>query len=281
LGSARLYNPVNGDIRIGRGTAAGDGSVIITTNVGNKGTYIFGAPTSVPVLTVGAIPGGTDIRPDIPTVSMGDAGNVFFGDYSAFSRLITYLPLPPVYFWHNGVKYFAKQKKTWKGDVVAMDIVTSATDYTYDNTAKTLTKKAYGPPVFDGDTLAGNARVLINCTGFAGNGLYKVTVVGTVSPPLVYTVLTKTTDGGGPGSVEFLGQGFDIFDGVAVAITGGDTWAGYYAVLDAPQVAEEVDLSVYSWNSTDTINADEFCVMWADGSYTVLATGPEYLPPVS
>lgn len=268
VGTAHAY-VASGDIRIGEGQAAGDNSVIIKTDQATKGTIVLGAGTSVPYLTVNHTSNAP--TPTDQAISFNQGVVYLEGNRAWVQKAIAYLPLPPQ---QTFAKMFVKSDKTWKDPVRVMTReLFFTTTYTYDNVGKTLTKTTLGPPVADSVSLNLNDRLLVNYPGFAGNGLYCVSSVGVIEP-FAPAILTKTIDGGGPGSVEFLNKGFDIFDGVTIPILEG-TYQGQFAILDAPLIAEAVDLSAYEFNPADDAwTRDQVCNMWTDGSYTIVSTSP-------
>jgi|WetSurMetagenome_2_1015567.scaffolds.fasta_scaffold26051_4 hypothetical protein len=285
IGSARLYNSA-GDLQIGRGEDAGDQDIKIVTD-GQRSTMVMGqGDEDYPILQVvrgGGTYGNSPQSGFTPGCTPFDLGNgiaQFEGGHAWSLKSIMYLPVRPtlsnalVLPRVSQVKYFLKQNKVWKYPVVWMACSLDGFTWTWNGTTKTLTRTDTGELVFDVANSPSLAdRVLINVDGFAYNGIYTVSNLGGGSE---YAELTLDIDSGGVGSVEALGLGFDIFDGSAVRITSGDHYGGMCAVMDAPAIAQTVDQSVYLWRSTDSTTVDEYCVMWEDGSYTTLASGPEY-----
>lgn len=273
-GSARLYD-ANGDIRIGRGNAAGDDNVIIRTDQATKGTFVYGAGTFVPYFTVDPEI-GTDAPPNVAVVSFNEGNAILEGNRSWSTNTIVYLPLPPITTVSSSVsqvKYFMKQNKTWKTPVKYMATSLRGYDWTWDNDEKTLTRTTSGVIQFDANNVPDiGDRVAMNVAGFDYNGIYVVTDPGGGTNP----VLTLARDFGGPGSVQEAGSAYDVFDGVAFKITDGNNLGGMFAVLDAPKVAGAIDMSVYTFKVTDSKTMDQLCVMYPDGTYTVVSSGPEY-----
>ena len=283
IGTARLYD-TNSDIKIGRGVAAGDLSVMLKTD-GDHSVIATGDPaTTAPRLMVrtngvmgfGA-PGPKNVHLDL------DQQFIFDGARTSSVTSIVNLPLAPTSYQTGNhlqyTKYFTKQTKTWKLPVTYYTnssailgwstLVALSPTYTIINTGSTAIFHPDGFDVVVGD------RILVNVTGFDYNGVYEV--IGTGGGGF-HTRLARTNDFGGAGSITELGLGYDLFDGVSVKITSGTTHHDTYWTLSLPAKTgvSPVAATPTLWTQTNTDTSDQVCVMWTDGSYTAIATSPIY-----
>lgn len=262
-----------GDILIGRGNTAGDHNVNITTTAG-YGTTVVGTGTT-PYLKIrnsGGLPYGS---PEVNATPFDIQGQAKYDGTKAWTlQGIDTLPLAPQPSVNGiSIKYFAKQTKVWQNSCRLLDNVTA---WSYNSSNAILTAPAYGARSLDGVTPSIGDRILVNKVGALFNGIYVVVVVGDGSN---YAILQRATDAGGPGSNQWEGWGYDLYDSCAVKITAGTSYSGLYFVLrTTPQAGRPLldGTEVSTWQVTDNMTADQMCVMFSDGSYTVMATGPEY-----
>ena len=278
IGTAHTYVAPS-DIRVGRGTTAGDRNIIVKTE-GETGTIVVGSGSkNVPHLSTRT----GDGAPYVDSTHLDlDGLCKFEGTKSWALGAIIVLPLAPTGGGTSPafVKYFIKSTKTWKISC-RLVMLSSAGAYTYNSTDRTL----IGTTVFtvnaDGTSGVNGDRILVNLSGGLYNGIYIVTNAGGTGP-VDFPVLTRTADAGGPLSATVLSLGYDIFDGVAVKVTAGGVYTNSSWVLDAPHVAGACGLdgtTVNVWYPTDLSTADQMCVQWWDGSYTAISTSPSYLIP--
>jgi hypothetical protein len=268
------------DIIIGRGNSAGDQNVIIKTDTSGTGTTINGqGDINHPYLTVKK---GTGFNTTNSTILSLDGVCNLEGTRAWSLNTINVMPLAPVLGDAIGstVKYFCKQTKTWKQDVQYV-ATTLDGNWSYNSSNQILTHAVnvnYSP---DGVGVVLGDRILVDAPGSYWNGIYVVVSAGDGSH---YTVLQRTVDAGGPASATLLGWGYDLFDGSAVYVQSGSSYSGKSFVLIAEQKAGSVVLDgtqINTWGLTDGVTADQWCVMWSSGDYTVIATGPDYTVSLS
>jgi hypothetical protein len=281
-GTARFPGlDTNSDILIGRGTAAGDDSVIIKTDSPTDGTIIHGDGTAAyPYLQVTknvmAGGGGANCTPLELDYSR------FEGTHSWAIQAIDVLPKPPAggtLISAPFIKWFYKRAKTFKADCRVM--ITSVGSFTYNDTNKTLTGSNTIGYTVDSVNLNQNDRVYVNGTASLFNGVYQVTQIGTSGTGSIPFILTRSGDFGGPDSASVMALGDDLFDGVSIKITEGTVYNNTSWVVNMVQKAGAVPLNGSVLFQGEQIlgqekNRDQYCTMWFDGSYSVLASGPEY-----
>jgi hypothetical protein len=249
---------------IGRCTGGGDQNVIITTDSGHT-THIRSRSEPNGAAQVNAIP-----------LTIQDQCH-YEGTKAWTIEGITTLPVVPTTDVNGNphIKYFCKATKVWKTParlLYNLDLTT----WTYNNTNKTLIGPTATALSIDGVTPSVNDRILVNNPLNPFNGIYTVTVVGGSG---VYPVLTRAADAGGPSGPQFLGYGYDLFAGSAVKITAGTSYTGLYFMLNVIPKAGVPALNggeISNWDIVDNITNDQMCVMWFDGSFTTIASGPDY-----
>ncbi len=261
------------DILIGRGASAGDNNVLVVTT-GQHGTVVSGGgDNTIAHLSTRTNSGSSALN---ATHLDLNAACKFEGTNSWSLVPITVLPLAPT----SGVKYFTKKTITYKDDCQFL-LDHFGTDWTYNDSAKTLTRTATGPyPIDSVSNLTLGDRVLVNASGCLYNGVYSITILGTTSPN-VAMVMTRTTDCGGLTGANTLNLGYDLFDGSAVHILQGTVYSNTNYILNAPKKGSSIllDGSIgFTFNPISSLakNSDQMCIMWFDGSYTAIATSPEY-----
>jgi hypothetical protein len=263
------------DIKIGRGVTAGDHSVIVETSSG-YGTVIKSTGTTpyLDIRTSGGMPYGS---PEVNATPFSVQAQTSYDGTKAWTlQGIKTLPKPPAIVDGNmHIKYFAKQTKVWTIPCRLMYNLDTST-WTYVGLLKALVAPSVGALSVDGVTPSVGDRILLNDPTGHYNGIYAVTVVGDGS---TQAALARTLDAGGVGSNQALGYGYDLYDSVAVKITAGTSYTGLHFVLrTTPQAGRPAldGTEAWNWQFTDNLTADQMCVMFSDGSYTVMATGPEY-----
>jgi hypothetical protein len=271
-----------GDLTIGRGTAAGDRNVLVRTE-GEYGTTISGTGSnSAPYLSI-RTGGGTPYTTTPPDSIPLDLGGLAQFEGTSCWNLTTVRVFPRIPGTGalgtnaSNVKYFTKQSKTFR-ESVRLIMLGSVGTFVYNATNRTLTGTTNFRAAADGVNCDNDDRILVNFSGGLYNGPYIVTNQGGGGPS-DYPVLTRSFDGGGPSSATVNNDGYDIFDGVSFKVTAGDSYSDTYWVLDAPHNAGACDLdggAINSWNVTDNTTSDQLCVMFTDGSYTVITSGPNY-----
>ena len=281
-GSALANSTVPGPVIIGDGNENGDLDVRIFTD-GGYTTFVSGrANTGDTILAVEA----------------NSSGGGLFGNASAGSTIANFagliriegtgatnvwagavLPRPPA---PGAVKQFVSQTSVFKSACKYTVIDFASDSWTYDASAKTMTRVATGRLAFDGIVLlVATDRVLVNVDGCLFNGIYSVTNDASSDPSTQHVVMTRAGDASGPGSVLDQGIGFDLFDGVSVKVTDGSHFGGTIWRLNALKIAGSVlvdGTQTHSWYSVpDTTTCETVCTMFWDGSYAVLSTGPAHV----
>jgi len=262
-----------GDIIIGRGITGGDHNVIVQTSAG-YGTVVESTGTTpyFDIRTSGGMPYGS---PEVNATPFSIQAQTHYDGTKAWTlQGIATLPKPPVVDGGGNIhiKYFAKQTKVWKTPCNYLDNVTA---WVYSDPTR-IVAPATGAYSVDGHNPSVGDRILVNNPSNLMNGIYTVNVAGGTG---VYAVLTRAIDAGGIGSNQYLGYGYDLYDGCAVKITAGTSYTGLHFVLrTTPQAGRPAldGTEANTWQFTDNMTADQMCVMFSDGSYTVMATGPEY-----
>jgi hypothetical protein len=289
MGTIRTYD-FSSNLLIGRGTAAGDDNVVIKTDSQTKGTIIQGnGGINYPYLSVsrGSITGGqygtggTGLPANSTPLAMN--GSRFEGTRSWAIEAIDVLPKAPAGgagYSAPEIKYFYKRAKTFKADCRVMLQSSGGGAWTYNNTAKTLTRNNINPFPIDSVTLGLNDSVLVNINGELYNGIFQVTQLGTSDPGGVPMVLTRTETCGGIYSATYMSLGYDVFDGTSVNVTEGAVYGGTSWVLNwvrkGGPLLDGTELVNWTQIVASDKNCDQLCVMWFDGSYTAMASGPEY-----
>lgn len=273
----------DGNLQIGLGTDFGDENIIVKTT-GDNLTYVTGdCYIGGPILSVQK---NSESVENSLTSNFFDINYKFAflgAGYSATKQVSHLISLSGTPGWSSPL-LFTKQTKTWKADV---NFVTSDTDllsYHYYDIDKTLLSNNLYPFTADGVTPAVNDTILVNVPGATFNGIYTLTTQG--DEVSVHAVLTRRPDCVGKTSGSslifnntFTPDVYDTFDGTAVKVAAGDTMAGTYWVLNAPHKAGSIELDgsqVFVFTQTSNVTQDQLCVMFFDGSYTALTTGPEY-----
>jgi hypothetical protein len=264
----------DGDIKIGQGTTSGDQNVIIKTT-GSYGTIIEGTGDwhypRLAIQTGGGSP--YTVHTANCTLLNVDDALVVEGTNAIKHRQINCMPLSPT---SSDLKYFAKRTKSWMTSCVACTTSFGGSTWTYNNTNKTLTSDTVGALTVDGVSVASTNRILINVAAFTANGIYTVTTVGDSG---TVPVLTRANDAGGPTSPGTLGLGYDLYDGSAVKVTSGTFYTNTYWYIQADNINNAILLDgtqIHIWTATTGVTAMQYCVMWSDGSFTVIATGPNF-----
>jgi hypothetical protein len=250
------------DIVVGRGSSAGDQNVIITTN-STYSTHIRSSST----------PNGDLLVDSIPLTIQNQCH--YDGTKAWTIEGITILPLAPHTDGSGNphIKYFCKATKVWKTPCRLLD---NAHSWTYNSSNTILTATGYGALSVDGVAAIVGDRILVNNPSNAFNGIYVVVQIGDGSH---YAIMQRADDAGSPYSNQALGYGYDLFAGSAVKVTAGGSYAGLYFMLNVIPKAGEPALDgseISNWVTTDNITNDQMCVMWMDGSFTTIASGPDY-----
>jgi len=265
-----------GNLIIGRGSAAGDQDVLIGVTNDYCVTVSAWGGSSLPFFNV-LNTSGYPAQPNDTIVSFLDGACSFGGDLSWTSTAITTLPLPPS---EGQIKYFTKQSKTWLPEVrcIQYDATGSTVgDWSYNASTQVLTcTSSTSALVIDGVTCAVNDRILFNINGATYNGVFSVVSVGGGSHP----TLIRTIDAGGPGSNQLLGYGSDLYAGSAIEVLHGNNYSTTYWVLNAfPQAGVKLDgTETFSFVQSNNTTNDQLCVMFFDGSFSVVTQGPDYTP---
>lgn len=269
-----------GDIVIGRGIDAGDESVILYTEGSNKTSIIGSGGVGFPIASIEKL-GGNDPN---STILKLDEVCKFTGTRAWSLNTITVLPLPPIANSATSgcIQYFAKQTKTWKASCRAVLTSVGGDNWVYDPDTYTLQNLSSTTQLnVDGELVEAQDRILINTLNQSYNGIYVVDDPGGSGQ---HPTLIRSIDAGGPGSATDLEVGYDLFDGVSVFVEQGEIYGSTYFTLNALAKSQSVfydENIVYTWTESDAVTADQLCVMFMDGSYTVIASGPDYLVGLS
>jgi hypothetical protein len=274
IGSVRTFD-TNSDLLIGRGTAAGDNNVQIHTDTTTTGTVVTGSgDVNHPYLAVN--PNGSGIT-TFNSTPLDLVSSRYEGTKSWRIEAINVLPFIPS---AGSLKYFYKREKTFKTDCRLL--LDDPGPFAYNDTTKTLTATSHYVVSIDSTVIGLGDRIFVNnLSSGLYNGIYVVSQLGISDPGGQPAILTRAFDCCGPLSATVLNLGYDAFDGTSVRITAGTTYSGTSWVLNAPRVAGSVVLNgtvsvIWSQITPSDKNADQFCVMWFDGSYTPITTSPEY-----
>lgn len=279
VGTAHTYT-TSSDLKLGRGMAAGDDNILITTT-GNRRTVIQGMGTSSYAYL--KIQSGDGLSgPTSPGNQRIDSTPFDIDDFTQFQGTgnwninnVMVLPVSPSY---GAIKYFSKFSKTFRENCnLIMLGPPSEWGVTYDDEGQTLTFNSTGVTTIDGVDLIGDERICVNVSGAGYNGIYVCTTAAVDVETT--TVLTRAIDAGGPSSATDLGLGFDIFDGVSVKIIDGTAYTNTYWSVNAPSVNSSIPIDgSFNWNfvSSDNSTSDQMAVMFWNGTYTVLCSSPVY-----
>jgi hypothetical protein len=274
IGSVRTFD-TNSDLLIGRGTAAGDNNVQIHTDTTTTGIVVTGSgDVNHPYLAVN--PNGSGIT-TFNSTPLDLVSSRYEGTKSWRIEAINVLPFIPS---AGSLKYFYKREKTFKTDCRLL--LDDPGPFAYNDTTKTLTATSHYVVSIDSTVIGLGDRIFVNnLSSGLYNGIYVVSQLGISDPGGQPAILTRAFDCCGPLSATVLNLGYDAFDGTSVRITAGTTYSGTSWVLNAPRVAGSVVLNgtvsvIWSQITPSDKNADQFCVMWFDGSYTPITTSPEY-----
>jgi hypothetical protein len=267
-----------GDLYIGRGTAAGDQNLFIKSE-GNKSVWVSGTGSKGYPYLATRTGGGTPFSSAAVDCTPLDLQNQcqFEGTNSWSQKVITVLPLPPSGGPGSSspaVKWFMKRYKTFLESVRVMAGLIG--EWTYNDTTKTITRTDTNALVVDSVTVSLNDRILVNQSGFSANGPYYVTNLGGGSD---HAEMTRAFDAGGLNGIQNLGLGYDIFDGVSVKVLQGTSYSNTFWTINSLPKAGDIKLDgtqIKQWQQSDDTTCEQLCVMFYDGSYTVVVSGPTY-----
>ncbi len=273
-GSGHLVSA--GNLIIGRGEAAGDNNVIITTDGSTRRTVVTGQTTfsggaqdaafnvelteatPVPTGHVAAFGGnnGVDTAKGF-VIENGGALHI----RNAVARPNT--PLPTSAFPAR-MKMFGRASKVFKTNVRLITVAPlPACTAAGSGVGKTLTGNVFGALSVDSIAVALNDRIgVISEVNPVDDGVYVVTATGSGGS---YFILTRATDS--DTSLEWP-------ENSTIHATAGSINTGAYFKMDQASII--IDADDLTFTVTDGIRKDELVVLWWDGSVTTIASSPSY-----
>ena len=275
-GMSRRGTSTSGDLTIGLGTSEGDQNIGIATTSSTYNTTISGgqrySTAQKAALKVIQNSAGTfhyDAR-IVEHASFTDTGSTKVRHYvesgggvgMANVEVLPETPAPTS-LDPARTKMFTRQYPAWKTDVRlhttgALPACTPAGA----GVGKTLTANANGALSVDATAVLINDRILVSSNG-VDNGIYKVSDPGSAGTPWI---LVRATDAD---------SATEYYEGIAVEVTAGATEAGKYYKMTTHPVTIDVTSTV--WTRLFNVDTtDQLCMIWWDGSITVVAQSPIY-----